>query len=714
MLGGSDNPLWYRVRELRPHLVAHADLQKQIFRGDTWYVLNNLASGRAYRFSRRFYRFIAMLDGKRTVEALWKICSDALGEDALSQDDVMEILARLYLADVLQSDNAGDAFELFERQRRQRHAHRLAQVKSPLSIRIPLFDPDALLERLAPIAAPLFTRAGLMVWTFIIVVGGVLAFVNFNTILSGERPQLLSADNLLILGLCYPCIKALHELGHGLATKIWGGEVHQAGILLMAFIPLPFVDATAANAFPEKSRRIIVSAAGIMVELTIAIGSLGVWLVAEPGIVRDVAYNLMLIGSVSTLFFNGNPLLKFDSYYMLSDAIGIPNLAARSTQYLGYLVKRYAFGAAGQKSIVTHPSEPPWLVSYGVLSYLYRIVIVLTIAMFVAEAYPSIGVALALWSITSAIVWPLMKHGVKLFIDPEFERCRAQALAVSTVVIVVVGLLIFVVPAPLATVAQGVVSPPRDAEIRTARAGIFERFVATPDSLVHAGEPLVTMIDPFLPMEVDRLEATLSELKAERSSRQSERKQVEIGILEEKMRVVAGDLQHARENIEALVIDSPGDGVFLTGQSGDAIGRFYEQGALIGYVADLGNPTIRVALAQADVGLVKTNTERVSVRLAERPLTVYGAQITRRVPSAISQLPSAALGAEGGGPFAVDPTDESGRKPVESVFEFELALPIEIARLGGRAYVRFDHGSEPLGRQWYRRLRQLFLSRFNV
>ena len=712
--GGSDNPLWYRVCRLRPRLVAHADLQKQLFRGDTWYVLNNLASGRAYRFSQRFYRFIAMLDGKRTVEASWQVCNDALGEDALSQDDVMEVLARLYLADVLQTDQAGDAFELFERQRRQRQGQRLAQAKSPLSIRIPLFDPDSLLGQLAPIVAPLFSRVGLMLWTSLIVAGGVMAFINFDAIVAGERPQLLSADNLLILGLCYPCIKALHELGHGLATKVWGGEVHQAGILLMAFIPLPFIDATAANAFPEKSRRIVVSAVGIMVELTIAILALGLWLSVEPGLVRDVAYNLMLIGSVSTLFFNGNPLLRFDSYYILSDAIGIPNLGARSTKHLAYLVKRYAFGAANQKSIVTHPGEPPWLVSYGVLSYVYRIVIVLTIAMFIAEAFPSIGIALALWSITTAIVWPIIKHSGKLFIDPELERCRARALGVSASVLLAAGALVFVVPAPLATVAQGVVAPPRDAEIRTARAGILEQFVARPDTVVQAGDPLVKMVDPFLQMEVDRLEAKLREMKAERKTLQSERKQVEIAMVKEKIRVVVADLNLARDNIEALAIDSPTIGVFLTGHSGDAIGRFYDQGALVGYVADLANPTIRVVLPQADVGLVKSNTERVTIRLAERPLTVYSARITRQVPGAIAQLPSAALGARGGGPFAIDPQDESGTRPVESVFEFELAVPTEVTRLGGRVYVRFDHGSEPLGRQWYRRLRQLFLRRFNV
>ncbi len=228
-----DNALWYRVAGVRPRLVAHAELQKQIFRGDAWYVLHNLVSGRAYRFTPRFHHFVALLDGRRTVEELWQASNAVLGEDALSQDEVMEILARLYLADVLQSNQAGDALELFERQRRQRHAQRVAQAKSPLAIRVPLFDPDRLLERLAPLAAPLLTLKALMAWCALVLAGAITAFVNWDVIVGGNGPQLLSSQNLLLLGLCYPCIKALHELGHGLTTKAWGGEVHQAGILLV-------------------------------------------------------------------------------------------------------------------------------------------------------------------------------------------------------------------------------------------------------------------------------------------------------------------------------------------------------------------------------------------------------------------------------------------------------------------------------------------------
>jgi putative peptide zinc metalloprotease protein len=143
-------------------------------------------------------------------------------------------------------------------------------------------------------------------------------------------------------------------------------------------------------------------------------------------------------------------------------------------------------------------------------------------------------------------------------------------------------------------------------------------------------------------------------------------------------------------------------------------GHFVRQGDRLGYVTDLANPTVRVAIPQADIGLVRTRTVASTVRLAGQLDTSVTAVIERQAPAAVSRLPSPALGPLGGGPFAVDREDPDGMRAAEEIFEVELTLPVEVSRLGERVYVRFDHGSEALARQWYRRFRQLFLKRFNV
>ena len=710
----NNHPLWYRVAEIRPQLVTHAEIQKQHYRGETWYVLNNLVSGKAYRFTPRYHQFIALLDGKRSVESLRTACVDALGTDALSQNEIMELLAHLYMADVLRSDATGDSFALFERQRRQRQTQRMAQAKNPLAIRIPLMDPDRLLQRLDPLARVAISIPGLLAWCALIGIGIASAFVNWGALTSGEAPALLSAGNLLVLALVYPFIKALHELGHGLSAKHWGGEVHQAGIMLIAFMPMPYVDASCAGTFPEKHRRILVSAAGIMVELALAIIAMLLWLIIEPGLVRNICWNVMLIGSVSTLLFNGNPLMRFDAYYIFSDAIDIPNLAGRSTRYLGYLIKKHVFALSGQRSPATHDSEPPWLVSYGILSWCYRIMVMLGIALFVAETYPSIGMALGMWSVFMGIFWPTAKQISKLLVDPELSRKRARVLLISTSMACLVSIGLFVVPAPLSTATEAVVIPPSDAEVRAGFAGEFARFQVAPGSEVQADEILIELSDPFIDLDIARLKAERAELIATQKQLRSQFKQVEAQMTGDELKVVEKDLALATQRREALRIRAPVSGTFLIADTHDMPGRFVEQGQLLGYVATLERPRARAIVSQQDIDLVRSRTESVSIRLADQSGRAWESHITHQTPGAIHKLPSAALGATGGGRFAVDPQDEDGLKPVQSVFELELDMPMAVARLGTRIHVRFSHGSEPLGQQWYRSLRQLFLSRLDV
>ena len=138
-------------------------------------------------------------------------------------------------------------------------------------------------------------------------------------------------------------VKSLHELGHAFATKVWGGEVHEVGLMLLVFIPVLYVDASASAAFRQKHRRIVVGAAGILVETTLAALAVIVWVYGSPGIGRAIAFNVILIGGVSTLLFNGNPLLRFDGYYIFSDLIEVPNLATRANAYLFYVIQKHLF-----------------------------------------------------------------------------------------------------------------------------------------------------------------------------------------------------------------------------------------------------------------------------------------------------------------------------------------------------------------------------------
>ena len=708
------NDMWYRVAGLRPSLGGHARIQRQNFRGQIWYTLHNRISGRSYRFSASGHQFVGLMDGVRTVQELHEVNREAHGEHALTEDEIVDLLSKLFTAEVLNTDAPAEAAELLERQTRQQRAQWFGRVKNPLAVKIPLFDPDRLLQRLVPLGRILFSRAGATLWLVVVGLGLLLAVTHWAEISRDTTSQLLSPQNLFLLGLAYPLIKALHELGHGLAARVWGGEVHETGVLLLALMPVPYVDASSASAFPEKQRRMLVGAAGMLVELLLAALALFLWLNTEPGLVHSLAFNTMLIGGVSTLLFNGNPLLRFDGYYVFSDAVGMPNLSTRATRYLGYLVQRYLFGVVGLTSPASDVDERSWLLGYGVLAFLYRIFIMVAIVLFVAEAYPFIGLVMAIWASATLLVMPVIKQAKFVLTAPRLQRTRMRAVMSSTALLVALAGFLLGVPFPLSTLAEGVVSPPDHSEIRAGSDGVIIRLIACPDTQVVKGEPLIETEDPFLQTELRILQARLRELTTEQHALQANGKQVKAEILDEEIKILQADIASTREQVDALLIRSPADGIFLVGQASDLPGRFVRQGASLGYVADPENPTVRVAIAQADIGLVRTDTESASVRLAERLDRSIAATIERHAPAAVSRLPSAALGPLGGGPFAVESSDPDGVRAAEQVFEVELTIPVEVRHIGERVYVRFDHGSEPLAWQWYRRFRQLFLKRFNV
>ena len=335
---------WYRVADLKPLLRAHTRIHRHEYLGEIWYVLQDPLSGRFYRFSTSAYQLIGLFDGKRSVHEAWELAAERLGDDAPGQEEVIRLLSQLHSADVLQTDVPPDSVELFQRYQRQERMRWKQRLWSPLALRFPLFDPEKLLNAWLPLVRPLFGWLGFLAWLGIVIAGVFVAAMHWPELTENFADRVLAPQNLFLLWLTYPLVKALHEFGHAFATKVWGGEVHEIGIMLLVFMPVPYVDASAASAFKEKHKRMIVGAMGIMTELLLAVLALFIWLSAEHGMVRGFAYNVMLIGGVSTLFFNGNPLLRFDGYYVLADALEMPNLGKRSHQYLGYLIQRYWFG----------------------------------------------------------------------------------------------------------------------------------------------------------------------------------------------------------------------------------------------------------------------------------------------------------------------------------------------------------------------------------
>lgn len=710
------SPSWYRVAGLKPRLRSHIEIHRHSYRGQIWFVLQDHATGRTHRLPPAAYRFVGLMDGHRTVQELWDLMQAQGAEEAPNQDNIIRLLGQIHAADALICDVPPDTRELFRRFQRHERLRWRQRLRSPLSIRVPLLDPDRFLDRTAFLVRPLLGWWSFLVWALVVLMGAVFAAVYWDAITHNLVDQALAPQNLLLLWLIYPVVKAVHELGHAYAVKLRGGEVHEIGIMFLVFIPVPYVDASAASGFAEKRQRMLVGAIGIMVEMALAAVALFIWLNAEVGAMHAIAYNVMLIGGVSTLLFNGNPLLRFDGYYVLADAIEMPNLGQNANSYYLYLIRRYLFGSAEAESPAHDRGERLWMLGYGAASFIYRFYIIVMILLYVGTKFFVVGVLLALWAAITQVATPIGKAMTFLFSSNQLRRNRRRAVLTSIGIFAAFLLLVFVLPVPLWTRADGVTWPAEKSQVRTAADG-FVRRVAVADGMpVKAGDPLIELGDPFIEARLKVLEAQFHGLELQYLSvRNTDR--VEAGVIQEEMAVVRSDLERTRERIQALVVLSPRDGTAVIPNAADLPGRFVRKGQLVGYVIDANDTlTARTVVTQDDVQLVRERTRGVEIMAMSWSASSSKSSIVREVPGGSKSLPSPALGSLGGGRIPIDPRDNKGVTALERVFEFEVALPRSEARihLGQRIAVRFDHGYEPVGLQIYRSVRQVFLRLFDV
>ena len=709
------SPSWYRVDKLTPRLRDHVRIHRHHYRGVLWYVLEDPSSQRTHRFTPAVNYILGLMDGVRTVNQIWELATENLGDDAPTQDELIQLLGQLHSADAMQCDVPPDTKELLERHQKQKSSSWKRKYLNPLAVRIPLFDPDKFLVRSMMIARLAFSWFGAALWLFIVGWGIVLAALHWPELTVNVTDRVLAPSNLILLWLTFPIVKALHELGHAYAIRVWGGEVHEMGIMFLVLMPIPYVDASAASSFREKYKRVIVGSGGMIVEIFIATLAFFVWLQLEPGTARSIAYNVMLIASVSTVLFNANPLLRFDGYYIFADYVEIQNLGTRSTKYLGFLFQKYLFGLRNLEPALSTPGERRWFVGYGVASFIYRIFVVVLIVTFVATKFFFIGVIMALWATVIMVFIPIGKNIAKILTDSAIAPKRTRAITTTAFIILVLLIVVFLIPVPSWTRTQGVVWVQGDAVVRVETDGFIETIVAKPNAKVKRGNILIRLRDKEVETRVKLLRGRVEELDAQHTMHLQD-DLVRARMLREEIASAKAELARAEDEFNNLILRSKMDGTFIIMDAEDLPGRYVRKGEVIAYTVDPKTTTTRVTVKQQDIDIVRNQTKTIEVRMVDRIFETQSAEIKRLVPGATDKLPSLALSQQGGGEIAVDPQATKQAKAFQKHFVLEVGFPINSPRIniGSRVYVRFDHGFESIGKQGYRRLRQLFMVRFNV
>ena len=721
---------WYRVAQLRPRLLSSVQVYRQHFRGQMWYVLENPSSNSFSRISSDAYHFIGLLDGKKTVADVWRICNDKFGDHAPTQPEVIQLLGNLYCSNLLYAELAPDAESLFNRYHTRVKRRIQGFLSNMLFIHIPLLDPDHFLDRWVGIFGWIFGWFGMLLWLATVSVGLYFIIGNIRELFY-QSSDILKPDNFIFLYLSIIIIKIFHEFGHAFACKRFGrlngsgGEVHVMGVMFLVFVPLPYVDASSAWAFRKKWHRVVVGFSGVMIELFCAAIAAIIWVNTSTGTSHIVAYNIIFIASVSTLLFNGNPLLRFDAYYVLSDLIEIPNLGQRSKNYIYYLVKKYCWKLKAAHNPAHTVGERIWFLFYGFASTAYRIFICIRILLFLNDRLPEeLFILVPFFAGSAMIAWiivPLGKFVRYLATSGELARTRRLAvgwtLGTLTLIIIAVGFL----KVPEYFRIEGIVEPVNMAVVYAESDGFITDFMFSDQMTGPNGESLVAAVNPELEAEKESLLAELRGLEAKR--RIAETREVAAAqIIDDQIKALKEKISRIESKLAALNIKATLQGIWVSPDIDKTRGGYLNRGQEIGLVADMNSVLIRTVARQELAAMLIDQAKNyaqtnVEIKARGRPDIHLTGQIGQVLPAGQQKLPYQAMGYAVGGSMPTVKDDPKGLETAEKFFEVRIKPDFDEPdqlRPGQRVVTRIQMPEKSLAVQWWRAIRQLFQRRFHI
>lgn len=718
------SPVWHRVARMTPTLRSHVQITRQHYRGRRWHVVHDPTSNQYYRLNPVAYEMVGLLDGARTVEEVWTHALERHGDGAPTQNEVVELLGQLYSSNLLRVEDTPDIEQLLSRANKRLKSQVIQKALGIMYFKIRLFNPDWMLEKLEPIFRPLIGRMGFAFWLAWVLAALYPLLSNFDSFSTGIDSA-IAPSNWFWLSIVFVVTKVIHETGHGVICKRFGGLVPETGVMILVMFPSPYVDASSCWAFASKWKRIAVGAGGMIFELALAAGAAWVWSMTlrgdeSTGLVNQIAYNIVFISSISTVLFNANPLMKFDGYYILSDLLEVPNLMQRSQQMVQHLLKKYAYRLKDDRPPTTVKSERRILVAFGILSMMYRVFLFVSITLFVMGKMFGLGVVLAAWTTVSWFIFPSGKFIHWLSSSAQLSEHRTRAVVTSIIIGVGVVTLFGVIPMPDARYANGIVeSKDRSGVYFGSRNGFVSEVFVEPGQWVDAGQILLVCESPQIISEIASAEGALAErMSITRSIAVSSAAALQVA--QTYIAAIDQQLDTLYRLRERLVVRAPHAGRVIGPDPGRLLGSFLSQGDAICEIVDTERVQVAADMSTAqwlpvfdhivDEGVVNASVRR----LADVSTSVRTHNI-RVVEGGTRQLSHAALGFAGGGDIEIDQTEKSGLVSRRPHFVVELQLPDDpnatFGVPGERVRVRFALKPKPLIAQWADRLRRMVQGR---
>jgi putative peptide zinc metalloprotease protein len=692
-----------RRKKVRLRVRPDLDIAPQRYEGRTYYVVKDPVSLRYYRFKEQEHFLIHLMDGRHTLDDAQKEFEKRFRPDRLTLEDLEQFGQQLLTAGLAQNESPQAGKQLFDRRKKRRRSEFMQTITNILYIKIPVFDPEWLLTRMLPWLGWIFTFTFLAVSVAVMLGAGLLVLTHFQTF-QDRLPayhEFFSFKTVVYLWAALGIVKVIHEFGHGLSCKFFGGEVHEMGLLFLCFSPCMYCNVSDAWTLPSKWKRIIISAAGIYVELMIAAIATFVWW-NTPGqpFINNLSLSLMIVCSVSTVVFNGNPLMRYDGYYVLADWLEIPNLRDRSNRYLQRLVMEHCLGIEVQPEPYMELHRRILFVTYAVVSWVYRWVVTFAILKFMATFLKPyklevISTMLALMALGSMIGWPLYRLGKNIYKRGRLPDMKTARMLATSAAVAAVILGFFFLPLPVSRVRQaGLIQVQPDAVEKvpvTILPAVPDKVLVTEGQHVRKGAELATFgslalakQEISLRAQIDKEAEVMAKYEPElpRITDPNEQERLQGSLRDARIRKIELEkkLGAVLRQKSLLTLRAPRDGFVMGLPTKEELYKPWERGEMERPFCHIGQPSklrILVPLSPDDYELVRTDLANKTKRGEKLEVTLrvqgFGPELwsghVSHLPKLADKTVPVQLTSKGGGPLAMKPgSDPKNPEPQGQVY----------------------------------------------
>lgn len=731
----------------RPWAVfARRDLvvRRQIYRDEVTWVIKDPVNLQYYYFRDEEYAVLQWLDGKSSPQEIQNRFAQRFTPSKLTRAELHQFIHQLHGNGLVLSDKAGQGEVLLNRRRKKRRWAWLTGMGNILSLRFRGVDPDRFFNWLHPKIRWVFTPAAVCCVVLLILAAVTLVGLHFDTF-RRELPsskQVLTPTNLAAMAVVLCVVKILHEFGHGLSCKHFGGECHELGLMLLVLTPCLYCGVSDSALLASKWKRAAVAFAGIYVELFLASLAVFLWWFTRPGPLHYLAISTVVYCSVSTLIFNGNPLMRYDGYYVLADLLEIPNLRGRASQAVRRLIQQCCLGiefpidprmpsgwaGAGLWIFAVASEVYRWVVTASVLWFLHRF-----LAPYRLEVF---GHILAAASIGALIVTPLWRLGKFLKLPGRIDQMKRKNIIATAIVLAGLAAVVFLLPIPHRVLCVAEVQPDRAESVYAELPGTLAEVYVKQGDAVVLGQELARLVDLDLELVLDELVGQRDKSQSRLSSLQLQRTQdpaiaSQIPEVTKSLASIEEQITEKQAELKKLILVAPCAGVVwappatpkskdpehqLAGWSGTPLDRenlraFLSTGTLFCLIGPADGLQAELIVDQSDIELVERG-QRVDLQIKAIPQDILHGQVDEIAKRELTRTPQQ-LSNKGGGELATR-TDAAGHeRPVSA--SYQVRVPIEHPpfglRPGNAGEARIHVAYRPIAMRCWRWLQHTFYFR---